>query len=1607
MLLALNVFIPVGNVQAESDTSKADALIISTSKTLDPDPDKEGYPPEDASIASPSVASPSVPDKLTGNRKQNVKAVIETFAAKEITDKDFFEPFTITISQRKGDSTVEDEIEPGEEIDYKNPLSVNISFKVPLLGDRLQENPDAEADDIDPDTYISKGDTATFILGTGFKVNTTGPIPLPYGNYTLGHLTLSENTNGEIIAFVEFDGDQEAFTGIGENLSYDAYGDFNATLQYDNSIDNGEGREEIVTLLDYTYNVKVPAMGISYNKKKEGVLEEADKRIKWIVEIEAYKATTPDETSVDLIGYSFSDDLSNIGPYMTTPGMTVNGSSVTPTWDPTDKELSYTFPNGSIGKQTIVFYTQIEDIHYYSTSSKRFKNTAYVTKDDETVEIKTTIDVVYNPPTWITKTGDESNAETGDYNPDKRTITWNIDIDTNETTLTDAKIIDTLTGTGVSLKEASLKEWNTISEEYDTSIKTWDDTHTSNEYLLGTINGKYRLIIVVNIPNDEGGHTGTTKDYFNQAYLTWDNYPGSGSGLSSGEAKVTVGYNAISKEGVIKDSKNQVITWKIDVNTRNQLFTNLKVYDLLVYGEEGSFDLNEFSTQLTDAGVNKDHLTPKYNQKFVTGTVTHNSASFTFTPITLTKDSKPVADLLIFEGLNNPGATNGQTHIEFDAKVTNPDFFAANTSMNLHNTATLISNISGEDKVINTDTGTVSYKSQLLDKEMLKRESDASTLAGANNKTDTLSEGFDYVDKSVVYRLSVNANGLDLTKLKNADGEELGNVTVTDTLPEGWEFVPFTDLINYYIFEGNEQKTSTSVTAKGTPLTTPLDNMTPNISGGTATFTFTSLDRPYVILVKARPTPATLKTYFSPTGPTQTQNPENTLNLVTDKWAKGIEDKQKVEVKSTIIDKTHNRQEAARVEWKVTYNPYELDVSLEGITNMRIEDQMQEGMELKEDSIKVHEMTLNADGTLTENTDITSTASIEYNNALRLLTFHIPDKTKAYKLTYDTIIVSEINNEALSNTVTLYGSKKDGVAKGDTYHVQGSEASARFKFGGSVKIHKKGNGGIDLDGVTFELRKKGESTPFRTSTSKNGGKISMAVLPAGEYTLIETYAPAPYEVSKTTYKVEVREDSNPMNPPSTWIDGVQINELTVTNMQTGTIGNLIIKKTVEGNSDKNKESFNFTVTLSAPGKHPYEKSDSAGIIEDGFITSGETVSLKHDQIITVYDLPVPSTYTVEEENLSAEGYVTPISTLSGDITSPAVAEAHFINYQPGSLTIKKQVTLGDSKKPFDFTVSFIKDGIEDKTIYTYTGNNGASGGTITSGDTISLSDGQSITILGIPKDTQYEVTESDYGSEGYEEPTTSGKASDTILAGENSAVVFKNSQSLLSGLIISKTVMGSGGSKTKKFTFTVTFDNDGIYDYTGKGVPNGKIKNGDKIELADGQSISISGLLHGTQYTVTEDDYSSEGYSTKSFGSEGAISKENTAKAEFTNSRYSSGGGGGGNGGGNPKPPTPPTPTPPTPTPTPEPVNPGEVPQGYLQGPDGNYYTPQQLYDIFGQIPLGFMVGPNGMLVPLGGLPKTSDDVSRSVVVFGLLSISALLGMAVSVNNLRKKNSGE
>lgn len=375
-------------------------------------------------------------------------------------------------------------------------------------------------------------------------------------------------------------------------------------------------------------------------------------------------------------------------------------------------------------------------------------------------------------------------------------------------------------------------------------------------------------------------------------------------------------------------------------------------------------------------------------------------------------------------------------------------------------------------------------------------------------------------------------------------------------------------------------------------------------------------------------------------------------------------------------------------------------------------------------------------------------------------------------------------------------------------------------------------------------------------------------------------------------------------------------------------GKLTISKQVEGEgldaADYTK-NFQFTLTLTdASGKPLSGSYNFYGTDKAGTLKNGDVFPLHHDESITILGLPVGTKFTVTETVDSADvWYVFPKSgTVGGTIANGQTSSAQFRNRKTpwpdvGSLTISKTVTGGgDRSKDFTFTVTLKgSTGAELTGTFSY---DGSKKGTISSGGTITLRDGQSVTITGLPAGTAYTVTEAK--ADGY--TTTSSGETGTIPNGSNADAAFNNyiepekPAPGTGSLTLRKTVTGSG-DRSKDFTFTVRLSAGGSYPYSGS--KSGSIASGGTITLRDGQSITITGLPLGTTYSVTEQEANQDGYTTSSSGESGTISGSHTAA--FINGKS----GGGGTPETPPPPPPPETPPPETPE-TPPPETPPELP---------------------------------------------------------------------------------
>ncbi|MDD3394776.1 MAG: SpaA isopeptide-forming pilin-related protein, partial [Anaerotignum sp.] len=1159
--------------------------------------------------------------------------------------------------------TQNDEVlDDGDDIDITKEIKIKYSFDIPVIGDESTSN-----------GYVAGGDYATFTLPDKLTLvnSDTKDLKDDESNTVIGQVEFVANE-----AKVTFD------TIIDDETISDVSAWFEAEMSYVSSSTSGDAIDEGIYILGKTFKVVVP---VTISGEKKGTPVITNKVVDWKVKVTAELEGVGEGK---LEGYSFSDNLSGVGTYVTDSFKVGKSDDVSVAdlillgYDDTNKTLSYTFPNGAKGTYYLFFQTGIPDDMFYTTTPQNITNTATISKDGEGTEtLEGTASFTME---WIAKSGkviNEYNAD-GSYNYTGRQIEWKIQANQKRATLNDAKIIDTLP-VGLTFDSATIAYRDKGDADFGApeSIvpeEVGGQTRTFN--LVSPLSGKECLIILVtNV--DDTTQSSTYTNFTNSAELTFDGL------LPSKELKSTatlggngIGVNPITKTAGSYNNSTHTMHWSVKVDTKGQTYGGgLRVLDLLVYGDSDSFIKSDFLTldtgnTLTDVKyADLDKLTPRFNQKYNENFTTTDGLGVTVHH--LVKGGKNVADILVVTQSNGTGFDYTKSNsFSYDTLVTNPDIYASNATTTISNTATAFS---GADK-LNSATASRSVTSEMLKKDLMTRENAAhfeentGNLTAINSDASGDEDAFDYKNKSVIYRIHVNKNGLvDATKdVTTEDGVKLDNIKMTDTLPKGWEFKQI-DGKDFLIFE----KTVSPLQATGSEILNYSTFL--SISGITAataeagqsmSFEFSQLTKPYVILVKAGPMADTAEDYFSKNGDYE----------LTNKVKMGYLDKNfEVSAKTTIISRLLSKDYVGNIPadgtllWTVNYKPYNIAHGDARIEDARIEDVLPIGLDLRldshgnlafkdnnnEDNIKIVKLDMATDGTYTEiiGDDVTEQDYITYDNATRTLRFNLPNTDQAYRLTYKTDVNGTLGT-TMENTVKLIAKKYTEIITNNNYKITAADAGATFSRGGLIKITKIDQDRKPLPGAEFTLFTEDGTIEIKKGITGADGFLQLKAITPGEYTLKETKVPADYNQPTQTYTVSVVNNGGKI---TTRINDTESNMITVWNTKTGTVGDLKIKKTVTGNAGDRTKEFVFTVNFDGTGtkEFPYTKTNSP----DGMIKSGDIITLTHDQEITIKYIPKGTKYTVTENNYAPEGYTTVKSDDTGVIKEDDTQTASFIN----------------------------------------------------------------------------------------------------------------------------------------------------------------------------------------------------------------------------------------------------------------------------------------------------------------------------------------------------------
>ena len=250
-------------------------------------------------------------------------------------------------------------------------------------------------------------------------------------------------------------------------------------------------------------------------------------------------------------------------------------------------------------------------------------------------------------------------------------------------------------------------------------------------------------------------------------------------------------------------------------------------------------------------------------------------------------------------------------------------------------------------------------------------------------------------------------------------------------------------------------------------------------------------------------------------------------------------------------------------------------------------------------------------------------------------------------------------------------------------------------------------------------------------------------------------------------------------------------------------------------------------------------------IGDLYTTDGNGWIVMHDVAPGEYyflEYNPPSGYTFDTD--ASDNPVVKYSfTVTGNESGQPVVVTAYNRRITGSLIIEKTVANANSKPlsavqqntEFAFTVAFSDEGT-----YRYTIDGGAAH-ELASGATLLLKHGQRAIFSDIPTGVIYTVVEADATAQGY---TTSSIDHQGSITEAGRIARFTNTAES-SSLTITKIVNGNDADPDQEFEFTVTI---GTLSET--------------IKLRAGQSKTYDDLVLGTPYSVTEADYSTDGYIT-------------------------------------------------------------------------------------------------------------------------------------------------
>ena len=1068
-------------------------------------------------------------------------------------------------------------IATGTKIDLYKDLTANLRFKIDI-GESNNEN-------------ITVNDYVEFNLGKAFSFS---------GSEAENEIIkdINDKNTGKKICKAIFKKDASGEVKVRFDFSYAdptvfslRTGEITASINLKvdiSKVDPNVSSTHKVQILDQSYDIEKINDKLEINKKGEVNLQEL--AVEWEVDI-TRKMVGAEDKHLSLADFTFTDDLTNSGDYVTN-SLKINNNPVAPETGSGDRKIVYKIKNSDLnladkGKATVKFKTKItyDDLRY----GKKYTNQALIANDKSSgksneahVEVK-----IFG-------------KKEGKFDKVNRKLIWEIEFNNEGKKLGNVTIKDELKKDRMReiIPQTRIESFYEVWDGTSWTSKTAIEPDTGSRYLINDVTRKTKLTIETtpNIPaNDKSFY-----EYYNEANVYWG--PSNNSAFFS--TAVTIGTRNIEKNardfsidannGEIQDEEDTrgddynssprrigfETEWTAVFERQDGDSGDYYMYDALIFDNDVKAskkqikaldfkitELNSTAAVTLPGSTALETVAPPHNRhQILVNADQPNAVQVTqgTSTVKVYAIRKTVGDQIVGHLIQMSNFGSGKSIIKFKSRLMEPEQLLSKTG-NGFNYLTLVKG----GKMIDTISKFPKYNPKIIKKQAMSNEAAKTFLTGftadqANKDVlkvgkaakDNKETAYDKDSKSIIYRISVNAAGI------NDENDDLGGITVTDELPEGWKFADIKSNENFLIYKGKaasgKGKADATVLAEGSALSTgelTTNNITQTITNpasgkSKAEFKFSKINSPYVIFLKAQ-----LKSdlAFQEKYVNAKQDIINKAVLTTGKKTikdngnetkdVSAESEQKVTVDDRFLWKSFDKNNVSSqekegyIKWTIVYKP---DKTYPSTIKISLLDELSDKLILRREknsnnlifegeNYRIFKGSVDKEGNFTETEEIKTGLDdiFKYNknSSSKKFTINLPDNNAHYKITYITDLDKDISNgEGITNKVSILENAVEKVMKEEKVTKSVSvDASGVLKGFEKLKLIKKSSSGntvlkdaeFSLNGVNL--------TYSKTEKTKADGTLEFGRLAPGHYKLKEVTPPSGYKANDTEYDIEVIE----------------------------------------------------------------------------------------------------------------------------------------------------------------------------------------------------------------------------------------------------------------------------------------------------------------------------------------------------------------------------------------------------------------------------------------------------------------------------------------------------